>query len=141
MQCAALATLSRASGAVALRVALGLDAQWRHVASDRGRRECHDSATGSSTGASCRCPACSGGAGRGIRSWASPRNALPAGGRWVVPVAESREGLRIGASWELGSGWADTVNTHKVMAFGRVDWLHRRQDVFRGTPVLVGGGN
>jgi hypothetical protein len=70
-----------------------------------------------------------------------------AGGRWVssvatrAPLTESREGLRIGASWELGSGWAHTVRTHKVMAFGRVDWLHRRQDVFRGTPVLVGGGN
>jgi hypothetical protein len=70
-----------------------------------------------------------------------------AGGRWVTslaaraPVAENGDGLRIGASWEIGSGWAHTVRTHKVMAFGRLDWLHRRQDVFRGTPVLVGGGN
>ena len=70
-----------------------------------------------------------------------------AGGRWVTslasraPVAESREGLRVGASWEVGSGWAHTVKTHKVMAFGRIDWLHREQDVFRGTPVLVGGGD
>jgi hypothetical protein len=70
-----------------------------------------------------------------------------AGGRWVTslaaraPVAENAHGLRIGASWELGSGWAHTVRTHKVMAFSRLDWLHREQDVFRGTPVLVGGGN
>ena len=27
------------------------------------------------------------------------------------------------------------------MGYGRVDWLHREQDVFQGTPVLVGGGN
>ena len=25
--------------------------------------------------------------------------------------------------------------------FGRFSWLHRQQDVFEGTPVLVGGGN
>lgn len=69
------------------------------------------------------------------------------GGRWVtslaarLPVAESADGLRTGASWEAGSGWAHTVRTHLVMAYGRVDWLHRRQDVFQGTPVLVGGGD
>jgi hypothetical protein len=69
------------------------------------------------------------------------------GGRWVnsvaarVPVAENRDGLRVGASWELGAGWAHIVKTHKVMAFGRVDWLHREQDVFNGMPVLVGGGH
>ena len=28
-----------------------------------------------------------------------------------------------------------------VALFGRLGWLHRQQDVFRGTPVLVGGGN
>ena len=70
-----------------------------------------------------------------------------AGGRWVtslaarLPLAENTDGLRTGASWELGSGWAHTVRTHKVMAYARVDWLHREQDVFNGTPVLVGGGN
>jgi hypothetical protein len=69
------------------------------------------------------------------------------GGRWVsslaarTPVAESREGLRTGSSWELGSGWAHTVRSHKVMAFARFDWLHREQDVFNGTKVLVGGGD
>jgi hypothetical protein len=70
-----------------------------------------------------------------------------AGGRCIMslaarsPFAESREGLRTGAAWELGSGYAHTVRTHKVMAYGRADWLHRQQDVFRGTPVLVGGGH
>lgn len=69
------------------------------------------------------------------------------GGRWIgslaarTPVAENSDGLRVGASWELGTGWAHTVKTHRVMAFGRMDWLHRQQDVFNGTPVLVGGGN
>ena len=29
----------------------------------------------------------------------------------------------------------------KIGVFGRASWLHRRQDTFRGTPVLVGGGN
>jgi hypothetical protein len=33
------------------------------------------------------------------------------------------------------------VGTHRVTGFGRLRWLHRQQDVFRGTPVLVGGGN
>jgi hypothetical protein len=70
-----------------------------------------------------------------------------AGGRWVnslaarLPFSESTEGLRTGMSWEVGTGWAHTVKTHKVMAYGRLDWLYRRQDEFNGTPVLVGGGN
>ena len=69
------------------------------------------------------------------------------GGRWIsslaarAPVAENGDGLRVGSSWDLGTGWAHLVKTHRVMAFGRVDWLHRQQDVFNGTPVLVGGGN
>lgn len=69
------------------------------------------------------------------------------GGRWVssavvrAPVAANDDGLRTGAAWEIGSGWARTIRTHKVMGYGRVDWLHRNQDVFGGTPVLVGGGN
>ena len=70
-----------------------------------------------------------------------------AGGRWVsslaarTPIGESTEGLRTGAAWEIGSGWAHTIKTHKVMGYARVDWLHREQDVFHGTPILVGGGN
>jgi hypothetical protein len=49
--------------------------------------------------------------------------------------------LRVGTSTEFGTGWGHYVGTHRIMAFGRFDWLHRRQDVFNGTPVLVGGGN
>lgn len=69
------------------------------------------------------------------------------GGRWIsslaarAPIAENRDGLRTGASFELGSGWAHTVRTHRVMAYARIDWLHREQDVFNGTRVLVGGGD
>jgi hypothetical protein len=68
-------------------------------------------------------------------------------GRWVssvaarLPVAENTDGLRVGASAEIGTGWAREVKTHRVMAYGRLDWLRREQDVFQGTPVLVGGGN
>jgi hypothetical protein len=58
-----------------------------------------------------------------------------------VPVAENRFGLRTGASSEVSGGLARQLGTHRVTGFGRVGWLHRRQDVFGGTPVLVGGGN
>jgi hypothetical protein len=69
------------------------------------------------------------------------------GGRWVssfaarVPFAENAEGLRTGASWELGGGWAHTLATHRVMGYLRGDWLHRGQDTFNGIRVLVGGGH
>lgn len=70
-----------------------------------------------------------------------------AGGRWVssiaarLPVSQNDAGLRVGASWEAGSGWAHTLGHHRVMGYARADWLHRAQDVFEGTPVLVGGGD
>jgi hypothetical protein len=70
-----------------------------------------------------------------------------AGGRWVnsmaarTPIAENGDGLRTGAAVEVGSGWAHIVRTSRVMAYGRFDWLHREHDVFRGVPVLVGGGD
>jgi hypothetical protein len=70
-----------------------------------------------------------------------------AGGRWInslsarIPVAANDDGLQTGASWEVASGWAHTVRTSRIMAYGRVDWLHRQQDAFNGVPVLVGGGN
>jgi len=70
-----------------------------------------------------------------------------AGGRWVssfaarMPFAENDDGLRVGASWEVGTGWAHTLGTHRVMGYARADWLHREQDVFKGLPVLVGGGD
>jgi hypothetical protein len=69
------------------------------------------------------------------------------GGRWInslaarMPVAENDDGLRVGVSTELSTGWAHIVKSHRVMAFGRIDWLHRYQDSFSGTPVLVGGGH
>ena len=69
------------------------------------------------------------------------------GGRLVsslaarLPLAENSDGLRVGASSEVGTGWAHEVRTHRVMGYGRLSWLHREQDVFQGTPVLVGGGD
>ncbi len=69
------------------------------------------------------------------------------GGRWVssvaarTPLVANSGGLRVGASSELGTGWAHIIKTHRIMAFGRLDWLHRQQDEFNGTPVLVGGGD
>ena len=69
------------------------------------------------------------------------------GGRWLTsfaartPVTENADGLRIGTSSELGTGWAHYAGSHRVMAFGRLEWLRRQQDEFNGTPVLVGGGH
>jgi hypothetical protein len=69
------------------------------------------------------------------------------GGRWVssfaarLPFTENSDGLRVGTSSEAGTGWAREVKTRRVMAYGRVEWLHREQDVFQGIPVLVGGGD
>ncbi len=58
-----------------------------------------------------------------------------------APLYENGEGLRTGAASEINGGVVREVGTHRVTAFGRLGWLHRQQDVFRGTPVLVGGGN
>lgn len=58
-----------------------------------------------------------------------------------APISENSTGLRTGASSELNGGVAREVGSHRVTAFGRLGWLHRQQDVFEGTPVLVGGGN
>ena len=58
-----------------------------------------------------------------------------------VPLVENEHGLRTGASWEVGGGASREVFGHSVVAIGRVTWLHRQQDVFRGAPVLVGGGD
>lgn len=57
-----------------------------------------------------------------------------------TPLYDNREGLRTGASMELNGGAARYV-TRRLGLFGRVGWLHRKQDVFKGVPVLVGGGN
>jgi hypothetical protein len=58
-----------------------------------------------------------------------------------TPLYENEWGLRTGASWEVNSGVARTLWTHRVVGFGRLGWLHRQQDSFEGTPVLVGGGD
>jgi hypothetical protein len=62
-----------------------------------------------------------------------------------TPVAENRFGLRTGSSWEVGTGGSRELRQvglgHNVIAIVRLGWLHREQDVFEGTPVLVGGGN
>jgi hypothetical protein len=58
-----------------------------------------------------------------------------------TPLYENGDGLRTGASFEIGTGAARYAGTHRLAMFGRIGWLHRQQDVFRGTPVLVGGGN
>jgi hypothetical protein len=58
-----------------------------------------------------------------------------------TPLYENGDGLRTGASFEIGGGVARYTRIRKIGLFGRVGWLHREQDVFRGTPVLVGGGN
>jgi len=58
-----------------------------------------------------------------------------------TPLRENRHGLRTGSSMEINTGAARDAGTHRVSIFGRLGWLHRRQDVFRGVRVLVGGGN
>lgn len=58
-----------------------------------------------------------------------------------TPLYENGDGLRTGASMEISAGTARYTRVRKIGVFGRVSWLHREQDVFRGTAVLVGGGN
>lgn len=62
-----------------------------------------------------------------------------------VPFAENKFGLRTGASWEVGAGGSRELRQaglgHNVIGIVRPGWLHREQDVFEGTPVLVGGGD
>jgi hypothetical protein len=58
-----------------------------------------------------------------------------------VPLAENKWGLRTGASWELGAGASREIKLHQIVGIVRTSWLHRQQDVFEGTPVLVGGGD
>lgn len=58
-----------------------------------------------------------------------------------VPLYENGDGRRTGASVETNIGAARELGHHRLTGLLRVGWLHRRQDSFRGTPVLVGGGN
>lgn len=58
-----------------------------------------------------------------------------------TPLVENRHGLRIGASSEVNAGAARELGHHRIIGFARLGWLHRWQDSFEGTPVLVGGGH
>ncbi len=58
-----------------------------------------------------------------------------------TPLYENSEGLRTGAVMEISAGAARYTPIRKIALFGRASWLHREQDVYRGTPVLVGGGD
>ena len=58
-----------------------------------------------------------------------------------LPIAENDDGLRTGASAETNVGIAREILDHRFTGLVRVGWLHRQQDVFQGTPVLVGGGD
>ena len=58
-----------------------------------------------------------------------------------LPRYENKTGLRTGASSEVNAGAAREVLSHRVVGIARIGWLHRKQDTFQGTPVLVGGGN
>lgn len=58
-----------------------------------------------------------------------------------TPFLENDDGLRTGASWEASGGLAREIGNHRFAGFVRLGWLHREQDVFEGTPVLVGGGD
>ena len=58
-----------------------------------------------------------------------------------LPRYENKTGLRTGSSSEVNTGVAREVLTHRLVGIARLGWLHRNQDTFEGTPVLVGGGN
>jgi len=58
-----------------------------------------------------------------------------------LPFYENGDGLRTGASWELNGGAARELGTSRLTGIARLGWLHREQDAFKGTPILVGGGN
>ena len=58
-----------------------------------------------------------------------------------VPLYQNGDGLRTGAAVETNVGAARELGHHRFTGLLRVGWLHRRQDSFQGTPVLVGGGN
>jgi hypothetical protein len=58
-----------------------------------------------------------------------------------VPLYENADGLRTGASAETNAGVARKLGHHRITGLARLGWLHRQQDTFRGTRVLVGGGN
>jgi hypothetical protein len=58
-----------------------------------------------------------------------------------IPLYENGDGLQTGASAETNVGVARELGHHRITGLARVGWLHRQQDTFRGTRVLVGGGH
>ena len=58
-----------------------------------------------------------------------------------IPLYGNGGGLRTGASAETNFGLARELGHHRLTGLARLGWLHRQQDTFRGTRVLVGGGN
>ena len=58
-----------------------------------------------------------------------------------IPLYENGDGLQTGASAETNVGLARELGHHRITGLARLGWLHRQQDTFRGTRVLVGGGN
>ena len=58
-----------------------------------------------------------------------------------IPLYENADGLRTGGSAETNVGVARELGHHRITGLARVGWLHRQPDTFRGTRVLVGGGN
>ncbi|MGH9332296.1 MAG: hypothetical protein ACRD21_00915, partial [Vicinamibacteria bacterium] len=58
-----------------------------------------------------------------------------------LPLYENGDGLRTGMSSEMNAGLARELGHERFTGLVRLGWLHREQDVFRGTPVLVGGGD
>lgn len=58
----------------------------------------------------------------------------------AITVPSASEGRLLPAGPGCG-GAARYTRVRRIGVFGRLSWLHRQQDVFRGTPVLVGGGD
>jgi len=58
-----------------------------------------------------------------------------------LPLYENVDGLRTGASWEINGGTARELGSSRLTGLARLGWLHRNQDTFQRTPVLVGGGD
>jgi len=58
-----------------------------------------------------------------------------------LPLYDNGDGLRTGISTETNVGVARELGHHRVTGLMRLGWLHRHQDTFRGTRVLVGGGH
>jgi hypothetical protein len=123
-----------------------VDAECRYVGTDRGDAPSAFPQRAGGRQSGTAFPPAAGQRDRDPIAGISVERAL-AGGRWVtsvvgrLPFAENKDGLRVGVSSEASTGWARTVGSHRVMAYGRFDWFHREQDTFNGTPVLVGGGN